>query len=239
MKSLVVGASAGLGRALSECLASYGHDLVLIASDSRDLEALAQDLRIRFECKVEIFIYDLSKIDNDKLDLLEVLDLNNLFYVAGWLNSDKDFSLLSLKEIEKIVKINFESAVKIFGKTLNQIIKNNGNLVAIGSVAQARPRKINTVYAASKLAFEFYFQGVRHYLAREKVGVQFYRVGFMDTNMNKSKTGLISKADVRDIAKIIYKNLGKNIPSAYLPHKWKWMMAVYSRIPWFIFKRFG
>ena len=39
--AVVVGASAGLGRALAEALAAAGHDLVVVSSDARDLEALA------------------------------------------------------------------------------------------------------------------------------------------------------------------------------------------------------
>ena len=50
--AIVVGASAGLGRALAGELAAAGHDLVVVSSDARDLEALASDLRIRHGVRV-------------------------------------------------------------------------------------------------------------------------------------------------------------------------------------------
>ena len=52
MIAIVVGASAGLGRALAGELAATGHDLVVVSSDARDLAALASDLRIRHGVRV-------------------------------------------------------------------------------------------------------------------------------------------------------------------------------------------
>ena len=46
MTYLVVGASAGVGRGLAARFAAAGHDLVLVASDERDLAAMAADLGI-------------------------------------------------------------------------------------------------------------------------------------------------------------------------------------------------
>ncbi|MCX7310348.1 MAG: SDR family NAD(P)-dependent oxidoreductase [Alphaproteobacteria bacterium] len=52
MNTVIVGASAGLGRAIAERLAADGHALYLIASDAQDIEALVADLGIRFSIKV-------------------------------------------------------------------------------------------------------------------------------------------------------------------------------------------
>ena len=60
MIAIVVGASAGLGRALAGELAATGHDLVVVSSDARDLEALASDLRIRHGVRVVAVPLDLG-----------------------------------------------------------------------------------------------------------------------------------------------------------------------------------
>ena len=44
MTTTIVGASSGLGRALAAELASRGHELLLVSSDSRDLDAIVADL---------------------------------------------------------------------------------------------------------------------------------------------------------------------------------------------------
>ena len=45
--AVVVGASSGLGRALATELARRGHAVLLVASDRRDVDALAADLQLR------------------------------------------------------------------------------------------------------------------------------------------------------------------------------------------------
>ena len=41
MKCLVIGASAGLGRAITEALAARGHTLSIVSSDGNDLMSMA------------------------------------------------------------------------------------------------------------------------------------------------------------------------------------------------------
>src|SRR4051812_30629719 len=53
MNCLVVGASAGLGRALCEALAVRGHSILMVASDLRDLQAEAANLTLLYGIRVE------------------------------------------------------------------------------------------------------------------------------------------------------------------------------------------
>ena len=52
MTFVIVGASAGLGRALAEKFASEGHDLIVISSELKDLNAIKGDLQNRFNVKI-------------------------------------------------------------------------------------------------------------------------------------------------------------------------------------------
>ena len=59
----IIGASAGVGRALASAFASAGHDLILVASDARDLRALASDLEIRHGARVAAIAADVNDGD--------------------------------------------------------------------------------------------------------------------------------------------------------------------------------
>ena len=61
MNYVVVGGSAGLGRCLVEGLARRGADLTIVSSDHRDLDAIANDLRIRYRVEIETLEIDLGR----------------------------------------------------------------------------------------------------------------------------------------------------------------------------------
>ncbi len=59
----IIGASAGVGRALTSAFAAAGHDLVLVSSDERDLRALSSDLTIRHGTRVTTIAADVNDGD--------------------------------------------------------------------------------------------------------------------------------------------------------------------------------
>ena len=61
MTYIIVGGSAGLGRAIAKKFASEKNDLIIISSDIRDTKALASDLEIRYGVNVVPLQMSLSK----------------------------------------------------------------------------------------------------------------------------------------------------------------------------------
>src|SRR5438552_11956083 len=64
MTYVIIGASAGVGRALAVRFASAGHDLILVSSDERDLHATTADLRIRYGVRACSIPADVSNDDS-------------------------------------------------------------------------------------------------------------------------------------------------------------------------------
>ncbi|MBF0092957.1 MAG: SDR family NAD(P)-dependent oxidoreductase [Alphaproteobacteria bacterium] len=240
MKAAVVGASAGLGRALAERLAEAGHELVLVARDSRDLEAVACDLRIRFATSVRWLEADLAVPDaaglrariKDKLGRVDAL-----FLVAG-LGDDTDHGPMEEAALERVIAVNYTSPVAIANAFLPDLMDGSlSHLVGIGSVAAMRARSRNMVYGSAKRGLEFYFEALRHRLSAYPCRIQLYRVGFMDTSMLPGRGGPLA-ASPDSIARAILARLGGPGGVAYLPRWWRLVAILLGVTPWRLFIRF-
>ena len=59
--ALITGATAGIGAAFAELLASENHDLVIVARDLPRLNKRAEEWRSKFRVEVEVVQADLSR----------------------------------------------------------------------------------------------------------------------------------------------------------------------------------
>lgn len=239
---LIVGASAGLGRRLSQKLASVGHDLILISSDPRDLEAMACDLMIKHRVKVEIISADISA-QNEYLDNLEKVintmgGLDGIFCPVGAV-SPVDGVHYNPNRVQYLTYVNYISMVSLITKfwTLLTERPHQTVVVGFGSIAAARGRRQNIVYSAAKRALRSFFESLRHAAANSNVVVQFYILGYLDTNLAFGRRTLLPRANLESLSQRILDNLHRDFSVAYYPRYWYFLIPVLKMIPWFLFKR--
>ena len=241
MNAVVVGASAGLGRALSEALAAAGHDLVLVASDARDLAALASDLRIRHGVKVVTVALDLSA-DLSGVGRLgqaaaEQGGADALLLPIGWTAPIDDVNVAP-ELAEALVRTNFLAVAAVVAELLPQLHQRpRACVVGFGSVAAARGRGSNIVYAASKRALQTYFEGLRHACADGSVSVRFYVLGYLDTSLAFGRRTLLPRADPTRLAARVLREMGGREGVVYHPPAWRLLCAVLPLVPFFVYKR--
>ncbi|KKR07388.1 MAG: hypothetical protein UT33_C0001G0007 [Candidatus Peregrinibacteria bacterium GW2011_GWC2_39_14] len=241
MNFLIIGASSGLGRALAEELAANGHNLLIVASDERDLQALCSDLSLRGTGIIDSFSCHISFgdlwLDQLKKKISIWGELDGIFLPVGW-SSDEDYICSTSEIINKIVEINFTAVVKIISYCLPIFLaKNKGYIVGFGSVSSLRGRSFNVVYAAAKRALTSYFESLRHALAATDINVQIYQLGYLNTSNNWGRKLPFPKADPVRVAQNIIKNLNGNFGSIFFPRFWSGLQYIVRWLPWVIFKR--
>lgn len=241
MTSLVVGASAGLGRALAERLAASGHDLVIVSSDERDLDALAADLRIRHGIRVAGIGADLGT-DEIHLERLEEAaarlgGVDGLFFPIGWTLPGDD-GHLEPTLTERLVRTNFLSVATVVTRFLPELRRRpRAAVVGFGSVAATRGRGANVVYSASKRALQTYFEGLRCACMGTRIAVQFYVLGYLDTNLAFGRRTLLPRASPERLASRVVRNLSRGVGVVYYPRFWRPLCAALSLLPWALLKR--
>lgn len=241
MIAVVVGASAGLGRALAAELAAAGHDLALVSSDPRDLGALAADLRIRHGVRVVDVPLDLGGDPTGVERLAEAVaglgSPDALLLPVGW-TAETDEPTLEADRAERLVRTNFLSVAAVVGRFLPELRRRpRASVVGFGSVAGIRGRGSNVFYAASKRALLTYFESLGHACAGTPVRVSFYVLGYLDTNLAFGRRTLLPRADPARLAARVVRGLGRREGVLYHPRAWRLVAAALPLVPFSLYKR--
>ncbi|MFI4970237.1 MAG: SDR family NAD(P)-dependent oxidoreductase, partial [Lysobacterales bacterium] len=164
MTALVVGASSGLGRALASELGARRQDLLLVASDLRDLEALGADLTLRHGVRVRALALDLGREADPGARIAAALDglspLSALLLPIGVSRDDDDLSL-DAAHIGQLLAINLHGPLAIVHALLPRLLEARGVVVLFGSIAAVRGRGRNVVYAAAKRGLVSLYESLR------------------------------------------------------------------------------
>jgi short-subunit dehydrogenase len=237
----VVGASAGVGRALSEALAVRGGELLLIASDARDLQAQAAHLRLVYDVRVETVSCDASRpsecLNNIRSAAETFGHFDRMFFPIG-LSFPNDCGVLSLAEVQQLFDVNLVTIVGVIGHFLPDLLaSDHGSIVGFGSVAAIRGRRTNIVYAAAKRSLESYFESLRHLTVNSRVRVQFYSLGYIATQQSFGKHLLFPLITPKKVAEMVVRNMDSDRGTIYFPRYWSIISYIVSALPWTIFKK--
>lgn len=238
--ALVIGASSGLGRALAGELARRGQPLLLVASDARDLQAIAADLELRFDASVATLALDLAREPDPGARIVKALDAlpppSALLLAIGFSRDDDDFSLPAAR-IGELLSINLHAPHAIVHALLPALRETHGTIVLLGSIAAVRGRGRNVVYASAKRALESLYESLRQAHAPRTLRVQLYRLGFLATNLTYGMTLPMAASDPADIARYVVARLGKGSFARHLPRRFALVAAIVRALPWFLYRR--
>ena len=238
--AIVVGASSGLGRALATELAMRGHALLLIASDARDLQAIAADVELRFDATVATLALDLAREPDPGERILASLAMlpppSALLLAAGVSRGGDDFSL-SAARIGEVLSINLHAPLAIVHALLPALRETRGTIVLCGSIAAVRGRGRNVVYASAKRALESFYESLRQAHAPSALHVQLYRLGFLATNLTYGMKLPMAAGQPEDVARSIAAHLRKGSFARYLPRRFAFVAALARILPWFMYRR--
>lgn len=152
-KALVTGASTGIGAVYAERLARRGYDLVVVARNKQQLDALAARLKSETGRNVEVLAADLGK----EADLKRVVSklgtdpeiallVNNAGIYANAKLADHD-----LTAIDDMIKLNIVAVTHLAAVAARAFSAlRRGTIVNIASVLAVAPEISNATYAGTK-----------------------------------------------------------------------------------------
>src|SRR3954470_10774913 len=153
-RTLITGASAGIGAALAEVCAEHGHDLILVARRRDRLDSSAADIERRFHVKVTCVTEDLPEPEGPGrvFDAVTAqgLEVEHLINNAG-VGLYGRFSQTDLNAELKMIQLNVTSVVELTKRFLPSMIqRRSGRILNVASTAAFVPGPWMSFYYATK-----------------------------------------------------------------------------------------
>jgi short-subunit dehydrogenase len=158
--ALVTGASAGIGTALAEELASGGTNLVLTARRRDRLEELAQKLAAAHKIQTKIFVADLTEADAPEkifqFTKEQGIEVELLINNAGF-GAYGEFPTVEPSRLTDMVQVNCSAVVHLTRLYLPEMVaRRHGDVLILASTASFQSVPYISTYAATK-AFDLLF----------------------------------------------------------------------------------
>jgi short-subunit dehydrogenase len=243
-RGIIVGASGGIGAALSRKLAREGFTLALVDRNRNALQSLCDEInQIAGEPRAIIYEHDITQYDSTPDTLRRVIadlgGLDALVYIAGVIHFPA-MDEFNFTEDHKMMEVNLLGAMAWMSAVapLFQSAKS-GQIVGVSSVAGDRGRVGNPGYNASKAGLTNYLEGLRNRLSRHGVNVITIKPGMVKTEMlalpGAPRPMLAVTAE--QAADEIYNAIRKRKQVVYISGIWRWVMLIIRHIPSVIFRR--
>ena len=234
-KAIVIGASSGIGRALSRVLADNGYAVGITGRRRHLLEELKEAL----PGQVYIRDFDVAVEDsgNDLRALIDEMGGVDLVVInAG--SGSRDISLPWEKEkgtIETNV-LGFTAMANVAWHHFHE--QGSGHLAGVSSIAGIRGGGGAPAYSASKAFVSNYLQGLR-YIAQKSgkdITVTDIKPGFVDTAMAQGDHVFWSASTAKAAAQI-YRAIRKKRKHAYITKRWRLIAWALRILPdWVLYR---
>jgi short-subunit dehydrogenase len=232
--ALITGASAGIGRALTERFARAGHDLILVARREEKLRSLADSLEQQYGIGTSVVVYDLAEPDGPE-QLYETvtergLDVGVLVNNVG-IGTQGKFTNIDLNRERDQLQLDVVTPTvlsKLFGREM--VARGHGKILNVASSAAFQPGPFMAVYYASKAYVLSFSEAIAEELREEGVSVSVLCPGpvateFQDrATMTDTPLGSGPMQDVESVAEAGYEGLmdGKTVIVPGIGYKLLW-----------------
>jgi short-subunit dehydrogenase len=191
---IITGGSEGVGAATARIFAKAGANLMLVARNKKNLEAIAEELRDK--TRVEIFAMDVSDADAcvdvfkkaefefGRIDIL----VNNAGYHQRGLAESVDAG-----DLGKMIDVNLKAPIMLSRIAMPYLREaGEGAIVNVGSLAGRTPVPGSATYAASKAGLRSFTYSMYEELRDSGIKIATVSPGPIDTGFIMSDVDEVS-----------------------------------------------
>ena len=201
---LITGGTKVIGRAVAECLAKSGYQLVLtFASDVEAAERARTELASHYGVEVHALQADNADITMSVELINRHLEERQLYLDAIIMNAGQTcrdaFEDIRWEDWERVFRANVHFPVFLLQRVVGRIRKG-GSVVFTGSLMGIEPHSVSLAYGVTKSAVHSLVRNLVKFLVPYEVRVNGVAPGFVDTEWQKTKPAEIRRNIERKVA---------------------------------------
>ncbi len=244
MKTVILGATKGMGRALARRMATRGDELFLLGRDLEDLAKSAADLQARGARGLpEAAACDLADPGgfNEALDAAwAALGRPDCVVITAAAFGTQDQLEADEERAAALLSINFTHTIVLCEKVRKRLLsQGGGTLCVFSSVAGDRGRKPVGIYGASKAGLSHYLESLDHKHRADGLVTVCVKPGFVRTAMTDGLDAPPFAGEPDPVAARVLAAIDGGRPVVYAPWIWRWIMFVIRLLPRAVMRRVG
>ncbi len=243
MKTVILGGTSGMGRAVAQHLAERGDQLFLLGRDPGELERSASDLAARHpkrettgfaECDLEDptgFAAALDAADTALGGFDAVIVTAAMFASQDELEADVELA-------RRLLTVNHANTIVFCEHARKRLLaRGGGKLAVFSSVAGERGRKPVAIYGASKAGLSAYLEALDHKFHSAGLDVLCIKPGFVKTGMTAGLKPPPFAGEPDAVARDVIRAIDARRAVLYTPAPWALVMWIIRALPRFVMRR--
>jgi len=238
---IITGGSEGVGAATARLFAEAGANLMLVARNKKNLEAVAEELRDK--AKVEIFAMDVSDVDACvdvfKKAKFEFGSVDILVNNAGF-HARANVEDVEPTELARMVDVNLRAPILLSRLALPYLRESGeGAIINVGSLAGRVVYPGAATYAATKAGLRSFSLGLAEELRGAGIKIGLVSPGpistaFIMDDMDKVSDITFSQpmSSATEVAQSVLDLCGNNIIEESIPKRSGVLTTVIGLMPW-------
>lgn len=245
MKVVIVGGTAGIGRAVAQQLAARGDSVFLLGRDESELPRSAADLTARHPKQAETgwALCDLEQPDGfaaalDAAD--QALGQFDAVVVTAAMFATQDALEADHELARRLATVNYANTLALCEQVRVRLLARGGGwLTVVSSVAGDRGRKPVGIYGSSKAGVSAYLEALDHKYRDAGLWTLCVKPGFVKTAMTAGLKPPPFAGEPEGVARDIVRAMDRKKPLIYTPAIWRLVMLVIRHLPRTVMRKIG
>lgn len=230
-KAVIIGATSGIGRALTVELHTRGYTVGLTGRRTERLEKIRQKLGDRTHTRYMDITNPEKSFDQlqsliDQMGGMDIIVLNA--GVSGFQKS------VTWEKERQVIDVNVRGFAALTNKSFDFFERQGyGHIVGISSIASLFGYGLAPTYNASKAFINIYLQGYRQRANHSDADITITDVkpGFVESEMTKGKKGMFWVASVEKAARQLANAIDRKRSHIYITKRWRLVAWLVHLIP--------